>query len=137
MDISSVKIIQINTKIDIRGNLSIIEGMRDLPFEIKRIYYIWNNLDNSPRGGHAHRELYQAFIAMHGSCRLLIDDGREKKDFILNDPSSCLIMPPGLWREIYEFSNECALLILASDYYEESDYIRNYLDFVEYTGNNE
>lgn len=127
-----VKYLSVKTIIDSRGNLSIIEGLSDIPFEIKRIYYIWDNKDNSPRGSHAHKELWQAFIAMHGSCKLVVDNGYAKHEFMLGDARKCLILPPGFWREVQEFSSECVLLILASDIYKESDYIRSYEEFISY-----
>lgn len=113
-----------------------LEGAKDIPFEIKRIFYIWNNVGCCNRGGHAHKELYQAFIAVSGSCRLLLDDVFEKKEHILNDPSSCIIISPKIWVDISEFSENCILLILASDYFEETDYIRNYQEYIDYVRNN-
>lgn len=128
----NLQIFKIRTLQDIRGNLSIIEASRDIPFSIKRVYYIWENLINYPRGGHAHKQLYQALIAVHGSCMLTVDDGKEKQDFILQNADECLLIPPGLWRDMKDFSKDCVLLVLASEHYEESDYIRNYYKYLEY-----
>ena len=124
--------ISVTTKYDTKGNLSILEGGRDIPFQIKRIFYIWNNTANYPRGGHAHKQLYQAFIAIHGSCNLSVDDGCEKIEQVLDNPSSCIVIPPGLWCDINNFSSDCALLVLASEYYNEDDYIRDYPTFLDY-----
>lgn len=136
MDISCLKLSKIKTIYDKRGNLSIIEGNKDIKFEILRIYYIWNNLINYPRGGHAHKKLYQALIAVHGSCKLTIDDGIAKKDFILNNADECLLIYPGLWRDLREFSHDCVLLVLASEYYDENDYIRDYDEYLNYVKSN-
>jgi len=125
-------IISTVTKYDKRGNLSIIEAEKDIPFEIKRVYYIWDNKDNLPRGGHAHKELWEAMIALHGACKIKIDDGKSKVDYILSKPDKVLIFPPGYWRDLVAFADDCVLLVLASDYYDESDYIRNYDEYIKY-----
>lgn len=126
---------QINTIVDQRGNISIIEGLNNIPFEIKRIYYIWGNQDNQQRGGHAHKTLHQFFIAVHGSCWLSIDNGTEKEEYFLGSPESGVLLSPCLWRDIHDFSYDCVLLVLASQLYEESDYIRSYQEYLEYLRN--
>jgi len=123
---------EIKTICDYRGNLSIIEAQKDIPFEIKRVYYIWNNKDDSPRGGHAHKKLWEAMIALHGSCTIKIDDTKSTSDCILSRPDKVLIFPPGYWRDLVAFADDCVLLVLASDYYDESDYIRNYDEYLKY-----
>ncbi|MDD3460329.1 MAG: FdtA/QdtA family cupin domain-containing protein [Mesotoga sp.] len=125
-------IISTVTKYDKRGNLSIIEAEKDIPFEIKRVYYIWDNKDNLPRGGHAHKELWEAMIALHGACKIKIDDGKSKVDYILSKPDKVLIFPPGYWRDLVAFADDCVLLVLASEYYDESDYIRDYEEYLKY-----
>ena len=130
--IKKICIKEIKTICDYRGNLSIIEAQKDIPFEIKRVYYIWDNKDNLPRGGHAHKELWEAMIALHGACKIKIDDGKSKVDYILSKPDKVLIFPPGYWRDLVAFADDCVLLVLASEYYDESDYIRNYDDFLEF-----
>ncbi len=132
----NIQTVKINTKVDPRGNLSIVESNRDIPFEIKRIFYIWDNTCNHPRGGHAHKNLYQGLIAINGNCCVSVDDGQQKEVYSLNSPSECLIIRPGLWGEQYDFSRDCVLLVLASEYYEESDYIRDYKEFLEYVKRN-
>ncbi len=130
--IKKICIKEIKTICDYRGNLSIIEAQKDIPFEIKRVYYIWDNKDNLPRGGHAHKELWQAIIAMHGSCNIKIDNGKMSQEYILNEPNQMLILIPGYWRDLVAFADDCVLLVLASDYYDESDYIRNYDEYIKY-----
>jgi len=117
---------------DSRGSLIAIEGMRTLPFPISRAYYIYNTIPGIRRGAHAHKELKQIMISVSGSCKILVDDGREKNDFVLDSPHTGLFVGPGNWREMYDFSPDCVLLVLASEYYTESDYIRNYEDFLAY-----
>ncbi len=123
---------EVSTIFDERGNLSVIEGIRDIPFEIKRVYYIWANTENHQRGSHAHKSLEQVFVAMHGSCKITIDDGCHKELFELYSPASYLLLKSGYWREISDFSKDCVLLVLASEYYDESDYIRDYDEFLKY-----
>jgi len=124
--------VDIKTVADTSGNLSIIESGIDLPFEIKRIYYIWNNRCSLPRGKHAHKALSQAFIAIHGGCELVFKDTRVEKRYFLNDASKCLLVSPGYWRDIENFSEDCVLMVLASDHYDESDYIRDYDEYIKY-----
>lgn len=132
-----ISINKIRTICDYRGNLSIIEAQKDIPFEIKRVYYIWDNKDNLPRGGHAHKELWEAMIALHGSCKIKIYDGKSTIDYILDKPDNVLIFPPGYWRDLVAFADDCVLLVLASDYYNESDYIRDYDEYIKYVQDRE
>lgn len=112
------------------GSLAFIESMRDIPFEIKRVYYIYDVAEGARRGLHAHKKLEQYLICIHGNCTILLDDGTEQQETILSDPSEGLYVGPGLWREMYNFSPGAVLLVLASDYYDESDYIREYSAFL-------
>lgn len=114
------------------GALTFLEDERDIPFSIKRIYYIYDVAAGERRGFHAHKTLHQYLICISGSCKVLLDNAKEKIDMQLYDPSEGLYVGPGVWHEMYDFSNDCVLLVLASDYYNESDYIRNYNDFIEY-----
>ena len=115
------------------GSLSIIEQLRDIPFEIKRVYYI-NNLKNrhSIRGYHSHKKLKQAIFCINGKFLLSLDDGKNKQKIKIKNDSSGIIIGPGLWHTMSQFSNDCVLLVLASEYFEESDYIRDYLKFKEW-----
>uniref|UniRef100_UPI00188C8A90 sugar 3,4-ketoisomerase n=1 Tax=Vibrio anguillarum TaxID=55601 RepID=UPI00188C8A90 len=116
---------------DERGNLVALEGMKNIPFEIKRIYYIFGTKQNVVRGLHAHKALKQVAIALKGSCRFLLDDGITKEDIIINCPTKGILIDSCLWREMHDFSEECVLMVLASEYYDESDYIRDYTAFLQ------
>jgi oxalate decarboxylase/phosphoglucose isomerase-like protein (cupin superfamily) len=111
------------------GNITIIEGMKNVPFEIKRIYYLYDIPGGESRGGHAHKELYQLIIAASGSFDVLLDDGQNKKIVTLNRPDYGLMVVPGIWRELFEFSSGAVCLVLTSDKYHEDDYIRDYTTF--------
>ena len=116
-----------------RGNLSVIE--KDiLPYEIKRVYYLYDIPSDSNRGGHAHIELMQCLIALSGSFDVVLDDGKNKKVITLNRPDVGLIIPTGIWRELENFSSGGVCLSLVSDVYKESDYIREYPDFLSFKG---
>ncbi len=114
---------------DGRGNLSVIEKEM-LPFTIERVYYLYDVPSNSTRGGHAHIELRQCLIALSGSFDVVLDDGRQKKVITLNRPNVGLLIPTGIWRELENFSSGGVCLSLVSDVYKESDYIRDYANFL-------
>ncbi|MDO4973578.1 MAG: FdtA/QdtA family cupin domain-containing protein [Eubacteriales bacterium] len=114
------------------GNLSFLEGEHDLPFEIKRAYYIYDVPADGRRGFHAHKELQQCLICIHGSCKILVDDGKEQRVYELNNPNEGLYIGPVTWREMFDFSDGAVLLALVSQYYTEEDYIRDYAQFKEY-----
>ncbi|EGQ7695874.1 WxcM-like domain-containing protein [Vibrio vulnificus] len=116
---------------DERGNLIALEGMKDIPFEIKRIYYIFDTKQGVVRGLHAHRALKQVAIALKGSCRFLLDDGITKEEIILDCPTKGILIDSCLWREMHDFSKDCVLMVLASEHYDESDYIRDYQNFLK------
>ncbi|AJJ47106.1 GNAT family N-acetyltransferase [Francisella tularensis subsp. novicida] len=118
---------------DQRGNLVSLEQNRNIPFDIKRVYYIYGTKENVRRGFHAHKELEQVLICVSGSCKVLMDNGKEKKDISIDQPSIGLLIPPMYWHEMYDFSPDCVLMVLASDFYDESDYIRDYNDFLKYS----
>ena len=111
---------------DERGMLVALEEFKDIPFEIKRVYYLYDTKHGVRRGGHAHKALKQILICIHGNCKVLLDSGTEKKIVSLEKPYECLYIANDIWREMYDFSSDAVLLVLASHYYEESDYIRNY-----------
>jgi len=114
---------------DERGSLIALEEMKNIPFSIKRIYYMFNTQKGVRRGFHAHKELMQIAIPVRGSCRFLLDDGKEKINLLLDDTSCGLLIEPYIWHEMYDYSDDCVLLVLASDFYDENDYIRNYDEF--------
>lgn len=114
---------------DDRGSLVAIEELQDIPFQIKRIYYIFATREDVRRGLHAHKQLQQVLICVHGTCKILLDDGRDQLNIILNDPARGLFVDKMIWREMYDFSADAVLLVLASEHYCEEDYIRNYDEF--------
>ncbi|OQM46896.1 MULTISPECIES: sugar 3,4-ketoisomerase [Anoxybacillaceae] len=128
----NVKIINFEIMGDERGSLIALEQNKNIPFEIKRVYYIFNTKEDVKRGLHAHKDLQQVLIALSGSCKILLDDGREFVEFELNSPDKGLFIDKLIWREIYNFSEDCVLLVLANEYYKEEDYIRNYQEFKNY-----
>lgn len=130
MNINNCKIIDLSKISDPRGNLTYIESDRHIPFAIRRVYYLYDVPAASERGGHAHKELEQLIIPLSGSFDVLIDDGENKKRFTLNRPYQGLYICPLIWRELENFSSGSVCLVLASDFYKESDYYRNYMEFL-------
>jgi hypothetical protein len=114
------------------GNITIIEGRTSIPFDVRRIYYLYDIPGGEDRGGHAHKELHQLIVAASGSFNVLLDDGHNKKIVTLNRPDYGLMILPGIWRELFEFSSGAICLVLASRKYDEDDYMRNYDQFVVY-----
>lgn len=112
-----------------RGNLSVIENDR-LPYEIKRVYYLYDVPSDAYRGGHAHKEQLEFLIALSGSFEVVLEDGKQKKKVMLNKPNKGLLIPSGIWRELENFSSGAVCLVLASDVFKEADYIRDYKEFV-------
>jgi len=117
---------------DDRGQLVALEQFKDIPFEIKRVYYMYDTAENVRRGYHAHQNLEQILICIHGSCKVLLDNGFERKKVFLEKPYEGLYVPNDMWREMYDFSPDAVLLVLASEYYDEDDYIRDYQQFVDF-----
>lgn len=117
---------------DERGQLVALEELKDIPFEIKRVYYVYDIKEGVRRGYHAHKSLEQILICIHGSCKILLDNGSERKKVFLEKPYEGLYVPCDMWREMYDFSEDAVLMVLASDYYNEEDYIRDYQEFVEH-----
>lgn len=115
---------------DPRGNLTFVESGRHIPFEIKRVYYLYDVPGGATRAGHAHRTLHQFLIAVSGSFDVSVDDGEHREKYHLNRPSYGLYIRPMLWREIDNFSSGSVCVALASEYYEEADYFRDYQDFL-------
>lgn len=116
---------------DPRGNLTFIEGGRNVPFEIKRIYYLYDVPGGASRAGHGHRKLEQLIVAMSGSFDVTLDDGTNTERFHLNRSYNGLYVPPMMWREIDNFSSGSVCMVLASDFYDEADYFRRHEDFLE------
>ena len=125
------KIIDFSVHGDSRGKLVALENLREIPFEVKRVYYMFDTLPNESRGFHAHKNLEQIIIAMDGCCTFLLDDGNRKEKVLLNRPDVGLYIGKNMWREMHDFSYGCKLVVLASDYYDEKEYIRNYDEFLK------
>lgn len=117
---------------DERGQLVAIEEDKNVPFQIKRIYYMYDTKNGVRRGFHAHKSLKQILICIHGSCKIHLDDGKNQKEILLNHPYEGIYISNNMWREMYDFSSDAVLLVLASDYYKEEDYIRDYNEFLKY-----
>jgi len=126
-----IKFIQFQSHGDERGSLVSLEDHKNIPFTIKRVYYIFNTQDQVRRGFHAHKQLKQLAIVLKGSCRFLLDDGKEKIDLLLDNPEQGLYIESLLWREMYDFSEDCVLLVLTDSFYDETDYIRDYEEFLK------
>ena len=121
---------------DDRGMLVALEEGREIPFEVKRVYYLYDTVPGVRRGFHAHKCLEQILVCVHGSCKVHLDNGKETEEVELNSPYEGLYVPNDMWRELYDFSPDAVLMVLASVIYDESDYIRNYDDFIRYVEKN-
>ena len=128
---SLIKIISFNPLGDERGLLVALEGNKSVPFDIKRVYYIFDTKWGVSRGFHAHLNLKQVVVCVKGSCRFVLDNGMQKEEIILDDATEGLLIEGLTWREMYDFSPDCVLIILANKYYNENDYIRDYDEFLK------
>jgi dTDP-4-dehydrorhamnose 3,5-epimerase-like enzyme len=133
MNIENCRIIELPKITDTRGNLTFIESGRHIPFEIKRTYYLYDVPGGASRAAHAHRELHQLMIGMAGSFDVTLDDGHIKKKFHLNRSYYGLYIPPMIWRDLDNFSSGSVCMVLASDFYDEAEYIRDYTEFQNLT----
>jgi len=125
-----IKLIKLPLLGDERGSLVAIEANKHTPFEVKRVYYILGTQCGVSRGFHAHKKLQQLAVCVSGKCRMLLDDGLTKETVWLDSPSKAIRIEPMVWHEMHEFSDDCVLLVLASEHYDESDYVRDYSDFI-------
>lgn len=130
MPLDQCRLIEFPRIADARGNLTFIEGTRQVPFEIKRVYYLYDVPGGATRAGHAHKTLHQVLIAISGSFTILVDDGLNRADFRLNRSYYGLYVPPLVWREIEDFSSGSVCLAVVSDVFEEADYYRDYAEFL-------
>ncbi|TKF99444.1 WxcM-like domain-containing protein [Vibrio sp. F13] len=130
-----VKLIQFQSHGDDRGSLVSLEQRQNIPFDIKRVYYLFNTKDEVKRGFHAHKKLKQLAIVLKGSCRFLLDDGTEKIELLLDNPAQGLLIESLVWREMFDFSEDCVLMVLADSVYDENDYIRDYDEFIKVVNN--
>lgn len=116
---------------DDRGQLIALEEFSDIPFRIKRVYYMYDTVTDVVRGSHAHKKLEQILVCVHGSCKIRLDNGKEKKVVVLEKPYEGLYVANNMWREMYDFSPDAVLMVFASELYDEQDYIRDYDEFLE------
>jgi len=130
--VSQCKIIELDKIHNRAGNLTVVQNHLSIPFSVERVYYLYDVPNNAERGGHAHKELYQLIIAASGSFTIILNDGTVKKSFMLNNPNMGLLVVPGIWRELNDFSSGSVCLVLASMKYSASDYIRDYQEFLIY-----
>lgn len=127
----NIRKIQFQIHGDERGSLIALEENKDIPFNVKRVYYMYDTKCGVHRGFHAHKTLRQVLFCPSGACTVMLDSGEEKIHVRLDKPTEGLLIEPNTWREMYDFTPDAVLMVLASDYYDESDYIRNYSEFLE------
>ncbi|EHA1124989.1 WxcM-like domain-containing protein [Vibrio navarrensis] len=126
----NIQMISLQVSGDKRGSLIALEENKNIPFDVKRIYYIFDTKTNVSRGFHAHYNLEQVAICLKGSVTFILDDGKERKSVLLNSPSVGLHIRGLIWREMHDFSDDCVLMVVASEHYDEADYIRDYDTFL-------
>ena len=126
------KLIDLPKIVDPRGNLTVAEGLKNVPFDVERVYWLYDIPAGEGRGGHAHKQIKELLIAVSGSFHVTLDNGREKQTYLLNHPYQALLIDTGIWRTLDDFSSGAVCVVLASDWYEEEDYIYDYNDFLKY-----
>lgn len=125
-------IIELDKHAHSQGNITVVSNGAEIPFDVNRVYYLYDVPGGESRGGHAHYKLQQLIVSASGSFDVVVDDGNIKRTFTLNHPNQGLLIVPGLWRELHNFSSGSVCLVLASEKYDEADYIRNYDEFIQY-----
>jgi dTDP-4-dehydrorhamnose 3,5-epimerase-like enzyme len=130
---SLINIVNFKPLGDDRGSLVALEANKSVPFEIKRVYYIFGTKEGVSRGFHAHRNLKQVAVCVTGSCRFVLDNGKQREEVILDRSTQGLVIENLIWREMHDFTPDCVLMVLANQHYDESDYIRDYQAFVQMT----
>ncbi len=126
----NIKLLPLQKHGDDRGSLIALEEGQNVPFTVRRVYYLFETKEGVRRGFHAHKNLKQLVVAVRGSCRFLLDDGREQIELVLDNPAQGLLVEAMVWREMYDFSEDCVLMVLADSLYDESDYIRDKAEFL-------
>ncbi len=126
------KIIDLPKIVDYRGNLTVAENIKSIPFNVKRVYWVYDVPGGECRGGHAHKDCLEILVAVSGSFNVTLDDGTKKTTYLLNHPYQGLFIDKNIWRTLDDFSSGAVCLVLASEYFEEEDYIREYDEFLEY-----
>jgi hypothetical protein len=130
--VDSCQLIELGKIHNRAGNITVVEGNNLIPFPVKRLYYLYDIPGGAERGGHAHKNLYQLIVAASGSFNVELNDGQRKKTIYLNHPTQGLLIKPGIWRELNNFSSGSICLVLVSEMYDQSDYIRDYNEFINY-----
>ena len=130
---SLIQLINFPSLGDDRGSLVALESQQSIPFDIKRVYYIFGTQQGVARGFHAHKQLKQVAVCVTGRCRMVLDDGNQREEVWLDSATKGILIEEMVWREMHDFSEDCVLLVLASEHYDESDYIRDYTEFTEKT----
>lgn len=130
-------VIELDKNHKVKGNLTVVENNKSVPFEVKRCYYLYDVPGGETRGGHSHKELRQLIVAASGSFDVVLDDGNVKQTYRLDRPYQGLLIVPGIWRELNNFSSGSVCLVLASEVYDERDYIRDYEEFIEWKNERE
>lgn len=130
-DFPNVHMVDFKSCGDDRGSLIALEQIKNVPFDIKRVYYMFDTKEGVTRGFHAHKTLKQVAIAVKGSCNFVLDNGKKRIDVLLDDPCKGLLIEEFIWREMNQFSPDCVLMVLASEYYDETDYVRDYDEFLK------
>ena len=133
MKVSDCRIVDLPQVIDPKGNVVIIEGDKTAPFDIKRVFYMFNTPTGITRGGHAHKLLHQLIVAIAGSLDVVVDDGAKKKQVHLDSPQQGLFIPPMIWNELLNFSKDAVCVVFASEHYSSDDYIKSYESFQQMT----
>jgi dTDP-4-dehydrorhamnose 3,5-epimerase-like enzyme len=131
--VSLIQLISFPPLGDDRGSLVALESQQSIPFDIKRVYYIFGTQQGVARGFHAHKQLKQVAVCVTGRCRMVLDDGKHREEVWLDSATKGILIEDMVWREMHDFSEDCVLLVLASKHYDESDYIRDYAEFKEKT----
>lgn len=132
---SLINLLDIQVLGDDRGHLNVLETYKNIPFSIQRVYYLTSTKSGVSRGFHAHKELEQMAVCVAGQCRMVMNDGRSVEEVILDSPAKVLHIGKMIWHEMHNFSEDCVLLVLASDYYDERDYVRDYAEFLRLVNN--
>lgn len=128
---SLIKTVSFKPLGDDRGSLVALEANKSVPFDIKRVYYIFDTKQGVSRGFHAHKNLKQLAVCVTGSCRFILDNGKTREEIVLNTSTTGLIIEDLTWREMYDFTPDCVLMVLANQHYDETDYIRDYQEFLK------
>jgi len=131
-----IKFFDFHKKTDSRGKLVFFEIGKDIPFAVKRIYYLYDTEEGESRGYHSHKKLEQCLICINGSVKITLDTAEEKSTILLDDNTKGLYVGNNIWRQMHDFSHDAVLLVLASEYYDEEDYIRDYDNFLKWTNEN-